>query len=44
MIEVDVPLPTLEVMGGWKKLPTTYLATLGDGRPSESIASGSACR
>lgn len=30
MIEADVPLPTLEVMGGWAKIPETYLATLGD--------------
>ena len=30
MIEADVPLPTLEVMGGWKRLPQTYHATLGD--------------
>ena len=30
MIEADVPLPTLEVMGGWAKIPDTYLATLGD--------------
>ena len=30
MIESDVPLPTLEVMGGWSKIPDTYLATLGD--------------
>ena len=30
MIEADVPLPTLEVMGGWAKIPPTYLATLGD--------------
>jgi site-specific recombinase XerD len=30
MIEADVPLPTLEVMGGWERIPKTYLATLGD--------------
>ena len=30
MIEADVPQPTLEVMGGWERLPKTYLATLGD--------------
>ena len=30
MIEGGVPLPTLEVMGGWEKIPDTYLATLGD--------------
>ena len=30
MIENNVPLPTLEVMGGWTKIPDTYLATLGD--------------
>ena len=30
MIEADVPLRTLEVMGGWAKIPDTYLATLGD--------------
>ena len=30
MIEADVPLPTLEVMGRWAKIPETYLATLGD--------------
>jgi integrase len=30
MIEAEVPLPTLEVMGGWSKIPQTYLATLGD--------------
>ena len=30
MIEADVPLPTLEVMGGWSRIPQTYLATLGD--------------
>jgi site-specific recombinase XerD len=30
MIESDVPLPTLEVMGGWVRIPQTYLATLGD--------------
>lgn len=30
MIENDVPLPTLEVMGGWERIPKTYLATLGD--------------
>ena len=30
MIESDVPLPTLEVMGGWARIPQTYLATLGD--------------
>ena len=30
MIEANVPLPTLEVMGGWSRMPRTYLATLGD--------------
>ncbi len=30
MIESNVPLPTLEVMGGWERIPQTYLATLGD--------------
>ena len=30
VIEADVPLPTLQIMGGWKHLPRTYLATLGD--------------
>ena len=30
MIEAEVPLPTLEVMGGWARIPQTYLATLGD--------------
>ena len=30
MIKADVPLPTLEVMGGWSRIPQTYLATLGD--------------
>ena len=30
VIEADVPLPTLQVMGGWKRVPQTYLATLGD--------------
>ena len=30
MIEADVPLPTLQIMRGWKHLPRSYLATLGD--------------
>ena len=30
MIEADVPLPTLEVMGGWSRIPQTYLATQVD--------------
>ncbi len=30
VIEADVALPALQGMGGWKHLPWTYLATLGD--------------
>ena len=30
MIEAGVPQPILEVMGGWSRIPPTYLATLGD--------------
>jgi integrase len=30
MIEAGVPLPVLELMGGWKRIPRTYLSTLGD--------------
>ena len=32
MMEADVPLPTLEVMGGWERIPKTYLGRWGTGR------------
>ncbi len=30
MVEAEVSLPILEHMGGWSRIPKTYLATLGD--------------
>ncbi len=30
LIRAGVPLPVIEVMGGWERIPPTYLRTLGD--------------
>ena len=44
VIQSDVPLPTLEVMGGCRRVPSTYLATLGDrealARPPQGFTGG----
>ena len=53
-IEADVPLPTLEVMGGWSRIRQTYLGNPGNpgnpgrpgsqGRPPPGISGGPAGR